>query len=234
MVVQNSNPNINVAPPLLKNSRGGCLKMIQACDLFSGAGGAATGLHRAGFDHITGYDIEDQPRYPFTFCRQNALDVDLTGFDFVWASPPCQAHSRMAAVNVNEYECFIERTREKLIAWGGLYIIENVIGAPLRNPIMLCGAMFGMEMYRHRLFESNTSLAAPEHPKHKVPASKAGHWRPGTFISVAGTCAPIKMARKVMGIDWMNRDELAEAIPPVFSEYLGKQVVAELEKRGVK
>ena len=89
------------------------------------------------------------------------------------------------------------------------------------NPITLCGQMFGLELYRHRLFETSFDISAPYHPAHIVPASKAGHWRPGTIISVAGHVAPIAKARQAMGIDWMTRDELGEAIPPAYTAYVG-------------
>jgi DNA (cytosine-5)-methyltransferase 1 len=105
------------------------------------------------------------------------------------------------------------------------YVIENVPGAPLKNPIMLCGSMFGLKTYRHRLFESNVPIAQPEHPAHTVPTSKAGHWEVGTYISVAGHCAPMWMAREAMGIDWMNRAELTEAIPPAYAEYIYRQLI---------
>lgn len=206
----------------------------RALDLFCGAGGASMGLHRAGFD-VTGVDIAPQPNYPFKFVQSCALSLDLRGFAFVWASPPCQRHSRMSGCRdglAQTYPDLIQPVREKLQKWGGPYIIENVVGAPLINPIMLCGTMFGLELYRHRLFESNCHIEAPFHPKHTIPASKAGHWKPGTIISVAGNCAPVWMARKAMGIDWTTRAELVEAIPPAFSEYLANQIFMKLDAQG--
>ena len=176
---------------------------------------------------MTGYDIESQPNYPFRFARADALDVDLSGFDFVWASPPCQHHSRMSGCREglrDKYPSLIAATRAKLNAWGGPWIIENVVGAPLENPVMLCGAMFGLATYRHRIFESNVRLIVPPHPRHTTPTSKAGHWKPGTLISVAGNCAPMAMAREAMGIDWTTRAELVEAIPPAFSNFLCAQI----------
>lgn len=100
-----------------------------------------------------------------------------------------------------------------------------MVGAPLENPVMLCGAMFGLATYRHRIFESNMPLTVPPHPKHERPTSKAGHWESGTHISVVGHCAPMAMAREAMEIDWMTRDELVEAIPPAFAEYLARQTL---------
>ena len=188
------------------------------------------GLHRAGFQ-VVGVDIVPQPNYPFEFVLNDALDVSLCGFDFVWASPPCQRNSRMSSCRkglANQYPQLIPSIREKLKAWGGPYIIENVVGAPLIYPIMLCGGMFGLKTYRHRLFESNKRLSCPDHPPHKVPTSKAGHWRPGTYVSVAGNCAPMDLVREAMGIDWMTRSETVEAIPPAFSEFLARQIISQL------
>lgn len=185
------------------------------------------GLHRAGYD-VVGVDIAAQPNYPFEFIQGDALNADLSGFDFVWASPPCQRSSRMTGCRPglrDKYPQLIPEMRAKLKAWGGPWIIENVVGAPLQQPLMLCGSMFGLETYRHRLFESNIPLYAPPHPKHMTPTSKAGHWKLGTFISVAGNCAPMVMARKAMGMEWTTRAELVEAIPPAFSEFLGRQVI---------
>jgi len=202
--------------------------IVRCLDLFCGAGGAGMGLSRAGFD-VTGVDILPQPRYPFRFVQGDALAQNLAGFDFVWASLPCQHYSGMSGCRDGLRETYpdlIGPVRDMLTAWGGPWIIENVMGAPLRNPVVLCGAMFRLKTYRHRQFESNLPLTAPPHPAHTTPASKAGHWRPGTLVSVAGTCAPVALAREAMGIDWTNRRELAEAIPPAYAEFLGKQAMA--------
>ena len=136
---------------------------MKALDLYCGAGGASMGLHRAGFS-VSGVNIEAQPRYPFAFTKGDALEADLSAVDFVWASPPCQAYTRMSRGllqsqgRARAHRHLIEATREKLIRWGGPYIIENVPGAPLRNPVMLCGSAFGLRVQRHRLFESNVML----------------------------------------------------------------------------
>jgi DNA (cytosine-5)-methyltransferase 1 len=106
---------------------------------------------------------------------------------------------------------------------------DDLFGA---HGVMLCGTMFGRALYRHRWFEASFPLRAPGHPRHLLPASKAGHWRPGTVISVEGHCSPIDLAREVMGIDWMTRDELAESIPPAFTEYLGGFLMDALAERG--
>jgi len=199
-------------------------------DLFCGAGGASVGYERAGFV-VVGVDINPQPNYPYTFVQKDVMKInwyDLRMFDLIHASPPCQYYSYMSACRpelASKYPDLIETLREKLNKSNKYYVIENVVGAPLRDPIMLCGQMFGADLYRHRLFESNRPLKAPQHPEHMIPASKAGHWKPGTIMSVAGHIAPIAHARKIMGIDWMNRAELAEAIPPAYTEYIGRQFI---------
>lgn len=185
------------------------------------------GLHRAGFT-VEGWDVVPQPRYPFQFHHGDALDADLSSFDFVWASPPCQAHTALRTVAKKDYECFIERTRLKLEAWGGPYVIENVIGAPLRNTIMLCGSMFPpLRVYRHRLFETNVVIYAPDHPKHIIPVApqkqRKMHYAAGRFLTVTGDVGVY--AGEAMGIDWMNGNELSQAIPPAYSQFIGEQVV---------
>jgi DNA (cytosine-5)-methyltransferase 1 len=209
-------------------------------DLFCGAGGAAAGYFRAGFD-IVGVDLAPQEHYPFPFHRADAVAFPLDGFDVIHASPPCQSYSHMTNCRpgvAGEYPQLIDVMRKRLSAQGRPWIIENVDGSGLASQddffgthgLMLCGSMFGLELYRHRLFETSFPAAAANHPRHLIPASKAGHWEPGTIISVAGNCAPIKLARQAMGIAWMNRDELAESIPPVYSEYLGLALLRHLSE----
>lgn len=216
-------------------------------DLFCGAGGAAMGYHRAGFE-VVGVDIAPQPNYPFEFRREDALRFLLTwrymdhghrafalsGFDAIHASPPCQRFSAMSACRPGlaaKYQDFIGAIRVELRRSGLPYVIENVPGSPLIDPVMLCGRMFGLELYRHRLFESNVPLAARAHPAHVLPASRAGHWTPGTVMSVAGHVAPMTKAREVMGIDWTTREELSEAIPPAYTEHVGAYLMAEINAR---
>ena len=208
----------------------------RALDLFCCAGGAGMGLHRAGYD-VTGVDVAAQPDYPFRFYQGNALDASLDGFDLVWASPPCQAHSSLKHRTGKPYECFIERIRAKLHAWGGHYIIENVMGAPLLNPVMLCGSAFGLGVRRHRIFESNVPLIGTE----------CKHWLQPEPIDVSGTGArrvhairkdgkggnsrkprDLEEARAAMGIDWTDRKHLSQAIPPDYAEYLGHQTLRAL------
>lgn len=183
------------------------------------------GYHRAGFD-VVGVDIHPQKNYPFEFHQADAIEfLKEHGheFDAVHASPPCQRHSAMSNCRpglAEEYPDLVAPVREQLIANGKPWVIENVVGSPLINPIMLCGTMFDRELYRHRLFESSFYMMQPFHPRHTIPASKAGHWKPGTIMSVSGHIAPIAHARNIMDIDWTNREELAEAIPPYFTEHV--------------
>lgn len=186
------------------------------------------GLHRAGF-HVEGWDMDEQPRYPFKFHRGNALDADLSEFDCVWASPPCQRFTKARKLQGNEHADLIPATRAKLKETGKPYCIENVPGAPLINPALLCGSMFGLSVYRHRIFETNFEVPFQlcSHSKRQV---KMG--RPvddGDIIQVVGHFSNVPYARKAMGIDWMNQHELAQAIPPAYSEFLGKQIKAHLE-----
>jgi DNA (cytosine-5)-methyltransferase 1 len=195
-------------------------------DLFCGAGGASTGYWRAGFD-VEGVDNAHLPSYPYDYTCASWDEFSFDGFDVIHASPPCQAYSAMSACRPgHDYPDLIAPVREALEAWGGPYVIENVVGAPLKDPVMLCGLMFDRPLHRHRLFESNVPLTVPDHPVHTVPTSRAGHWTPGTIMSVAGHVAPIAHARAIMGIDWCPREELVEAIPPYYAEHIGRQVLA--------
>jgi DNA (cytosine-5)-methyltransferase 1 len=190
-----------------------------ALDLFCGMG-----LHRAGFD-VIGVDVRPQPRYPFRFVQADALrpPFDLARFDFIWASPPCQAFTLAQRIQKNEHPDLIEPVRAMLIASGRPYAIENVTGAPLRRPIELCGAMFGLTTYRHRLFETSFPCVQPWHQAHELiaPSAKMGRApKDGEFIQVVGNFSGVDKAREAMGIDWMARDELSEAIPPAYSEFI--------------
>lgn len=199
-------------------------------DLFCCAGGAAMGYAKAGFN-VVGVDINPQPRYPFEFHQANAMTFALSGFDAIHASPPCQAYTVLGGrEDLSHYPDLVDAVRERLQAAGVPWIIENVPGAPLRDPITLCGAMFGLRSYRHRLFESNVPLTAPAHPPHKVRVNRRGenrrqHWDNGGFITITGDvgvyCGP-----EAMGVDWMSGNELSQAIPPAYTEFLGRQLLA--------
>jgi DNA (cytosine-5)-methyltransferase 1 len=200
---------------------------MKALDLFCSAGGASMGIQRAGFE-VMGVDIAPQPRYPFEFRLGDALEADLNGFDFVWASPPCQRYSRAqnAAKNSEAHPDLIPAVRKKLEDWGGPWIMENVVGAPLCNPATVCGLALGLNVKRHRLFESNFLLLVPPCPSHDqdyfvIFGHEVRNRRHG---QAAGRQNKIAEGRKAMGIDWMTRGELSEAIPPAYSEFLCRQI----------
>lgn len=195
------------------------------------------GLHRAGFD-VTGIDLNPQPRYPFRFIRGNALSADLIGYDLVCASPPCQAHTALKTMhNAKVHADLIPATRAKLKEWGGSWIIENVPGAPLINPVMLCGTMFGLrttcgaELRRHRLFELSDGFLITPPCQHRGPT--IGVYGGGHGVSLRRhakgvRCFKAAQQREAMGIDWMTVDELSQAIPPAYSEFLGRNLLAAL------
>lgn len=216
----------------LCRDRRGCSPRL--LDLFCCAGGAAMGYHRAGFA-VTGIDIKPQPNYPFEFHQGDALEyLEAHGheYDAIHASPPCQSYSAMSKCRpglAETYPDLVGPTRRVLDEVGVPYVIENVVGSPVRPDVTLCGHMFNLPLYRHRVFESNVALPQPDHVAHTLPASKAGHWRPGTIMSISGHVSPIAKAREAMGgIDWMNRAELAEAIPPQYTQHLGEQLLAHM------
>lgn len=205
-------------------------------DLFCGAGGAARGYQLAGF-HVTGVDSKPQPRYAGDdFVRADALAyVAAHGreFDVIHASPPCQQYTALRRLTKREYPDLIAPTRRALEATGRPWVIENVPGAPLVAPAMLCGTMFGLRVYRHRLFESPVVFFTPGHGRHRVPTIQRGYARdwPG-FVTVAGGLdVPVALAARAMGIDWMTRAELSQAIPPAYCEWLGRQLRRALERR---
>jgi DNA (cytosine-5)-methyltransferase 1 len=188
------------------------------------------GLHRAGFE-VVGVDIRPQPRYPFEFHQADALTFPLDSFDFIWASPPCQAYTLAQRIQANQHPDLIAPIRERLIVAGALYAIENVPGAPLRHPIELCGVMFpDLRVYRHRLFECSFPVSQPWHGPHQAPLAKMGRpAKPAEFMHVVGNFSGVEAARAAMGIEWMARDELREAIPPAYSEFIGREALAHLE-----
>jgi len=208
---------------------------MKLLDLFCGVGGASVGYFQAGFE-VHGVDLKHGKRYPFTYLRADVLDVlkdkeFIQQFDVIHASPPCQTHSitqhlRNAQGKTTSKVDLIPQTRAALIASGKPYIIENVVGSPLIDPIQLCGSSFGLHVRRHRLFESNM----------KLQSSKCNHKAQGRPVGVYGslndeipnggkTAKTISEARIAMGIDWAIWTELVEAIPPAFTKYLGQQLI---------
>ena len=205
---------------------------MRILDLFCGAGGAAMGLHQAFPDaEIVGVDIRHQPHFPFlfgpfTFVLADAMTYPLDGFDFIWASPPCQAYTPLKALSPDKvYPDLIAATRARLTESGTPWIIENVPGAPLLHYITLCGTMFDLRVYRHRRFEASWPIAQPPHPQHiALTATKRRRerWDAGWFISVTGDGPGAYTSGLAMGINWMNGNELSQAIPPAYSRYLAQ------------
>jgi len=214
----------------------------RALDLFCCAGGAGTGLHRAGFD-VTGVDIAPQPNYPFACFNMDALAFPLrygappgvAGYDFVWASPPCQAYSPLNAYNRKDYPDLIAPVRAKLIASGIPYVIENVVQAPLQNPVLLCGAMFGLNLYQHRNFEASFPIVPPAHPKHRWTCQRNGYLPSVTrpFMTITGgkhSNAWRERAAAEKGVPWMKEiSEVCEAIPPAYAEHIGRAALAHIQ-----
>ena len=211
-------------------------------DLFCCAGGAAAGYQAAGW-RVHGIDVADQPRYVGdAFILGDAISVasfllanPLHGYSAIHASPPCQAHSDLQKQSMRKYRDWIPETRDLCRRSGLPYIIENVEGAPLHDPVMLCGTMFEpLRVFRHRLFESNVDLVVPEHQPHTgklchtFDKRKAHYGAPITdatyFQVTGGGNATVAQKSAAMGIDWMTGSELNEAIPPLYTSWLGTQL----------
>ena len=289
--------------------------MRRLLDLFCGAGGTASGYHRAGFDEVVGVDIAPQPRYPFEFVQADALEYLAEhghDYDAIHASPPCQGYSIMHNLpwlRGREYPLLLLPTLEMLEALGKPYVVENVMGARHGSKTLkkrgleahglkagwLCGTMFGLPFYRHRLFATNWLWLAPGHPKHKsqrprgiteqvvanpvnsdwrkyhegalnirpgyekvpfsyptivgerlrangrpkdskiglsngMPETKLANWQKGAHGNGVGIgyAKGWRLAAEAMGIDWMKRDELTQALPPVYCEFIGRQLLKAL------
>jgi len=206
------------------------------------------GYHRAGWE-VVGVDIAPQPHYPFEFRQGDALEPNAalrcyawSSFDAIHASPPCQGYTIAKNIHPDKtYPMLIEPTRDLLRATGLPYVIENVPGAPLLNHVTVCGLALGLNVKRHRWFESNHLLFGTE-----CPAGHPGDWllvfghtvlERGHQIGRTAKNGPIirrkhvgtDRGREAMGIDWMNRDELSESIPPAYTEFIGAQLLSAVE-----
>lgn len=203
------------------------------------------GYHRAGFD-VVGVDIDPQPRYPFTFCQVDAIEILKStfwdGFDAIHASPPCQAYSNMNGRR-DDHPDLISTTRDLLHKTGLPWVIENIEDArdQLRDPVMLCGTMWDPlldGLKRHRLFETNWGLQPPDWPcRHKLAAPRFrvyehGRWYMSPFVKIygAGGGKAGEFWGRAMGIDWMTRAEMKEAIPPAYTEFIGRQLIEVVQK----
>jgi DNA (cytosine-5)-methyltransferase 1 len=204
--------------------------MLRALDLFCCAGGASDGLVRAGF-YVTGVDLDPQPEYSCAFIQADVLttQVDvLRLFDFVWASPPCQAFTayKRRRGHVKDALNLIPQTRELLRASGVPYVVENVVGAPLENPVTLCGSMFGLDVQRHRIFEC--SFPVPQMPcRHDVWTPRfpgATNRAPNSrkTVEVGVYRIPLETQRRAMGVDRpVSLHKLSQMVPPAYAEWLG-------------
>lgn len=213
-------------------------RKLRLLDLFCCAGGAGLGYSRAGFE-VVGVDIKPQPNYPLPFIQADALTLDpkfMAMFDVIHASPPCQSYSDLAKRNGNgdKWPRLIEPVREMLIRSGLPYIIENVDGAPLINAVVLCGTMFPkLRVLRHRLFEANFEIVPPAHKKHpkvhtfdrrKSHYGKTDEWKDFVQVTGGGNCT-LAAARAAMGIGWMTKGEINESIPPIYTQFVGQELL---------
>lgn len=209
-------------------------------DLFCGGGGSAVGYHRAGFE-VVGVDAEPQPSYPFEFHHADAMSYPLDGFDVVTASPPCQDHSTLRSTHAEHGTGWMLRaTVERFRASGLPWVVENVPGSESEMAgcvwVTLCGSSFGLRVRRHRRFASSLLLLVPE-CQHKVQGRPLGVYGSGGSRTpeaiarggVKGVKATAKEAPAAMGIDWMPHDRLVQAIPPAYTELLGRQLMAHLQ-----
>lgn len=198
---------------------------LKALDLFCGAGGASTGLYLAGFD-VTGVDIKNQRRYPFKFVRADALEYPLGGYDFIWASPPCQRYSKYSRNlgTAKNHPDFVALVIDRLRSTKTVWVVENVPGAPLRQDLVLCGTMFGLPLIRHRIFQFSNStvlLTSPcDHTGNEIGVYGGG--TPSFYRRKLGRNISLEEKRVAMGIDWMGVREIAQAVPPDYSKFIAQ------------
>ncbi|MEV8318011.1 SAM-dependent methyltransferase [Streptomyces sp. NPDC059900] len=202
---------------------------LTVLDVFCCQGGASMGYYLAGYD-VVGVDKEDQPRYPFPFIQGDAIEYILAHgheYDLIAGSPPCQRYTNAQRIRGNTHPDLVGPTRAAMDATGRPWIIENVEGAPLLDTVLLCGAMFRLRTYRHRLFESSLPLGSRLHPRHLAPVAKMGRpVRAGEFMHIVGNFTGADLAREIMAMPWASREGLREAIPPAYAKFLGDQAAA--------
>lgn len=223
---------------------------MKLLDLFCGAGGCTKGYQDAGF-YVVGVDIKPQPHYIGNdFVQMDALEAlrillnggyitgktgqkyYLSDFVAIHASPPCQAFTNAQRIMKNLHPDLIAPTRKLLKQLSKLYIIENVLGALLINPTLLTGTMFGLLTIRPRLFETNFELPfLMESPRPKQIKMGRPPARNGDYVQIVGHFSNIEYAQKAMGIDWMTRDELKEAIPPAYTKWIGEKLLEILKEK---
>jgi DNA (cytosine-5)-methyltransferase 1 len=196
-------------------------------DLFCGAGGAAMGYHRAGFE-VVGIDSRPQPRYPFEFHRADAMTWPLEGFDAIHASPPCQDHRRGRNHELHGTAWMLDATRQRIAAPGVPWVIENVPGAPLRVDLKLCGCMFGLwRLQRERWFETSWHAFDLRPPCLHLEPPIACYGGGGVDRRGVDT-GLVADRRRALGIGWMTRREMSQAIPPAYTEYVGELMLRQV------
>ncbi len=211
-------------------------------DLFCGAGGAAMGYHRAGFD-VVGVDIAPQPHYPFEFHQGDAMTWPLDGYDAIHASPPCQAFTAMSTMwnHRKDHPELVALTRDRLSGTGVTWVIENVRGAPMPSAVQLCGTAFGLgvevcdgwrQLRRHRWFESNIGLWGAACQHHGATIGLYGdHARDRRRTTTErGRDFPdadkLALGQAAMDMPWVDRWRgISEAIPPAYTEFIGAQLM---------
>jgi DNA (cytosine-5)-methyltransferase 1 len=209
--------------------------MVRLLDLFCGAGGAAMGYHQAGFDEIVGVDLNPQPRYPFEFVQGDALEyvAEHGGeFDAIHASPPCQAYS-IGTRDYLRHPDLYALVRSMLLELAQPWVIENVIGAPYESGILLCGSMFDLPVRRHRNFETSFLALRPgcDHAKQGKAITVAGHAsRKDGGVNPSGHSWKgfHHLWPQYMEMPWATPQECGQAIPPAYTEYIGRTLMKQI------